>query len=72
MDFKSWYQSKPWRSGLVWGWTLFSILTFIDYWNGELEKEQLLFKFIAWTIGGILFGYFRKFLLDWAEKRYPN
>ncbi len=64
MKIQNWYQNHPWLRGLIWGWTLFSILTFIDYWNGALNTERLPLQFAVWSIAGAikeyLTGYFTK------------
>lgn len=69
MTKKNPYQSMPWLLGLIWGWSLFAILNFIDYWNGEVITDRLLTQFLIWTFGGPFFGYSRAWLMNWIEKK---
>ncbi|MEZ4939394.1 MAG: hypothetical protein R3D58_00910 [Saprospiraceae bacterium] len=69
MSDKNPYQRKPWLLGLIWGWRLFAILNFIDYWNGELIADRLPTQFLIWTAGGLFVGYSRAWLMNWIEKK---
>jgi len=64
MQYIEWMQKNAWLKGLIWGWIMFTVLTGIDYHNGEpLERRDVLIRLIGWSIGGILFWYSRLWLL---------
>ncbi len=69
MENKQWYEQRPWLQGLIWGWSLFLIMTGIDYWNGELPAAKIPSHFASWTIGGLIFGYARMYLLKYLDKK---
>ncbi|MDO6676696.1 hypothetical protein MK851_04570 [Tenacibaculum sp. 1B UA] len=50
---------KKWvKSGLVWGGTMFLVMTFLFPWyDGKaITVKSSLIGFVIWGIGGILFG----------------
>ena len=50
---------KKWlKSGLIWGFIMFLIMTLIyPYFNDEeITTKKVVIGLVLWTIGGILFG----------------
>lgn len=72
MQKENWLQKYPWAYGLLWAWTLFAALTFIDHWNGELDTSRLYIRFAAWTVAGIGLGYWRRYLYNKTMKKNEN
>lgn len=50
---------KKWlKAGLFWGGFMFILMAFIFpyFSNEEITMQQVLMKFVFWTIGGLIYG----------------
>ena len=69
------FEKKTWiKTGLSWGAVMFVVMTFVfPYFDGqEITRSGIVIGLIFWTIGGLMFGYTMKLIMNKKNKKVGN
>ena len=69
------FEKKAWiKTGLGWGAVMFVVMTFVfPYFDGqEITRSGIVIGLIFWTIGGLMFGYTMKLIMNKKNKKVGN
>lgn len=62
------------KEGLIWGYLTFILTEIFNYFvfKTEISVRTLMIGVVIWTLGGLVFGYFMKFMRDKKWVREEN